>query len=99
MLFREDLLIELADSGRERGSSRSVTKSWDQALNTAVYQEKRPTICFLCLGNRNLPGRKRLNSFSTPDDGQQIIYNPCKMSPEHKVHFQSHAMRVHGTVS
>jgi hypothetical protein len=46
-------------------------EAWHQALDRAklsVYQEKRPTICFLCLGNQNLPMSKRICSFSTPGD-------------------------------
>ena len=40
-----------------------VTKPGHQAFNIAmlsVYQDERPTICFLCLGNQNLPMSKRI---------------------------------------
>jgi hypothetical protein len=40
-----------------------ATKSGHQVFNVAmlsVYQEERPTICFLCLGNQNLPISKRI---------------------------------------
>jgi hypothetical protein len=48
-----------------------VIEPWDQAFSLAkrsVSEEKRPTICFLCLGNLNLPMGKRVHSFSTPGD-------------------------------
>jgi hypothetical protein len=42
-----------------------------QALSAAmlsVFQEKRPTICFLCLEERNLPFHKHIYSFASPGD-------------------------------
>jgi Protein of unknown function (DUF3435) len=89
----------------------------NEELNKAmlsVYKEKRPTICFLCLGRETLPINKRVYSFSTPGDlskhfkrkhllrikkGQPIECNVCKISLEHKMHLQNHALRIHGTVS
>jgi hypothetical protein len=94
-----------------------AAEPWHQAFNMAmrsVYQEKRPTICFLCLGNQNLPMSKRIHSFSTPGDlskhfrrkhisnlkeGEEITCNLCKISLQHKMHLQNHAMKKHGTVS
>jgi hypothetical protein len=94
-----------------------VTEPGHQAFNVAmlsVYQEERPTICFLCLGNQNLPMSKRIQSFSTPGNlskhfqrkhlsnlkkGQEITCNLCKISLQHKMHLQNHAMKIHGTVS
>jgi hypothetical protein len=94
-----------------------VTKPGHQAFNAAmlsVYQEERPTICFLCLGKQNLPMSKRIQSFSTPGNlskhfqrkhlsnlkkGEYITCNLCRISLQHKMHLQSHAIMIHGTVS
>ncbi|KAF2415628.1 hypothetical protein EJ08DRAFT_673832 [Tothia fuscella] len=50
---------------------RPVADPAKQALETAmlaVFKEKRPTICFLCLGNEKLLLSKRVFSFSSPTD-------------------------------
>jgi hypothetical protein len=80
----------------------------------AVFKENRPTICFLCLGNEKLLLSKRVFSFSSPTDlgkhfrrkhlsqikdGEKIGCKVCKMSLEHKMHLQRHAVEIHGTVS
>ena len=80
----------------------------------SVCKEKRPTVCFLCLGNKYLPNAKRVYSFSTPGDltkhfrrkhlsnlkeDEPIGCELCKVSLDHKMHLQNHALRVHGTVS
>ena len=95
---------------------QAVTDPAKQAIETAmlsVFKEKRPTICFLCLGNENLHLAKRVCSFSTPsdlgkhfrrhlskiEDGEKIECKVCKMSLEHKMHLQRHAVEIHGTVS
>ncbi|KAH0547739.1 hypothetical protein GP486_008408, partial [Trichoglossum hirsutum] len=42
-----------------------------QVLSTAmlsVYKEKRPTVCFVCLGERTLELSKRVYSFASPGD-------------------------------
>ena len=100
-----------------KASPIPVKEVWHQALDKAklsVYQKKRPMICFLCLGNQNLPMSKRIYSFSTPSDlskhfqrkhisnlkeGEEITCNLCKISLQHKMHLQNHAMKIHGTVS
>jgi hypothetical protein len=88
-----------------------------QALEYAkvsVYKEKRPKICFLCLGNEELPLAQRIYSFGTPgdlskhfgrkhlshiSDGKDVSCNLCKVPLAHKMHLQRHAEDVHGTVS
>jgi hypothetical protein len=88
-----------------------------QALTTAmllVFTEKRPTICFICLGEQSLPFEKRVKSFASPGDltkhfkrkhlsnikdGDQIECNVCRMPLQHKMHLQNHAESIHGTVS
>ena len=43
----------------------------EQALSAAmlsVFTEKRPTICFICLGRQNLPFNKRIYAFASPGD-------------------------------
>ncbi|KAI9766360.1 MAG: hypothetical protein M1840_006624 [Geoglossum simile] len=88
-----------------------------QALSAAmllVFTEKRPTICFICLGESSLPFEKRVYSFASPGDltkhfkrkhlsnirgGDWIGCKVCRMSLEHKMHLRNHAARIHGTVS
>lgn len=80
----------------------------------SVYKEKRPKICFLCLGNENLPIDKRVYSFRTSGDlskhfrrkhlsnlgvNQRIECKLCSVSLEHKMHLQNHALSIHRTVS
>jgi len=83
------------------------------AAMLSVFKEKRPTICFLCLGEENLPFEKRVYSFARPGDltkhfkrkhlanhkGDRIECKVCQMSLQHKMHLQNHAERIHGTVS
>jgi hypothetical protein len=84
------------------------------AAMLAVYQQKRPTICFMCLGEPGLPFNKRVYSFATPGDltkhfkrkhlanhrgGDRLECKVCRMSLDHKMHLQNHAVKIHGTVS
>jgi hypothetical protein len=39
-----------------------------EAAKVSVFKEKRPRVCFLCLGNEKLPLAQRIHSFSTPDN-------------------------------
>lgn len=82
-----------------------------QALDAAmlsVFKEKRPTVCFLCLGE------KLIKSFAKPGDlskhfkrkhlrhirdWDRLECKVCQMPLQHKMDLQSHAHRVHGTVS
>ena len=88
-----------------------------QALSAAmllVFTEKRPTICFVCLGEASLPFEKRVYSFASPGDltkhfkrkhlsnirgGDWIRCKVCRMSLEHKMHLRNHALKIHETVS
>jgi hypothetical protein len=79
-----------------------------QALSAAmlsVFQRKRPTVCFMCLGEPGLPFNKRVYSFATPGDltkhkeGDRPECKVCRMSLNYKMHLQNHAARIHGTVS
>ena len=88
-----------------------------QALSAAmllVFTEKRPTICFIYLGEASLPFEKRMYSFASLGDltkhfkqkhlsnirgGDWIRYKVCRMSLEHKMHLRNHAARIHRTVS
>ncbi|KAH8587509.1 hypothetical protein B0O99DRAFT_656371 [Bisporella sp. PMI_857] len=89
----------------------------EKALNAAmlsVFTEKRPLICFVCLGRKSLSFEKRVYTFASPGDltkhfkrkhlsqineGQKPYCNICPMQLEHKMPFQSHAFAIHGTVS
>jgi hypothetical protein len=89
----------------------------EQALNKAillVFTEKRPLVCFVCLGQSSLPLENRIFSFASPGDltkhfkrkhlskikeGQRPYCYVCPMQLDHKMHFQNHALSIHGTVS
>jgi hypothetical protein len=85
-----------------------------ESAKVSVYKEKRPKVCFLCLGNEELPLAQRIYSFGTPGDlskhfgrkhlkhikdGTDVSCNLCKVHLAHKSHLQRHAEDVHGTVS
>lgn len=89
----------------------------EQALSAAmlsVFTEKRPLICFVCLGRKSLPIEKRVYAFASPGDltkhfkrkhlsqikeRQRPERNVCPMQLKHKMHFQNHAFSIHDTVS
>lgn len=89
----------------------------DIALSEAILSirtGKRPTICFLCLGNPKLPTRDRVFPFSSPGclskhfrekhvkklkSGETIDCRICGVNLVHQMHLQSHAEKFHGTVS
>ncbi|KAF1966830.1 hypothetical protein BU23DRAFT_584167 [Bimuria novae-zelandiae CBS 107.79] len=98
---------------REEELQRKVNKELE-AAKVSVYKEKRPRICFVCLGNKKLPTAKRTHSFHTPGDlskhfmrrhlanvrdGDLLRCGLCQIDIEHKMHWQQHAHEVHGTVS
>jgi hypothetical protein len=76
--------------------------------------ETRPTICFLCVGNPNLPLEKRIAKHATPgsltrhflrkhvENSWPIGGIPCnvcdKKTLQHKSTLVNHAERAHGTV-
>ena len=81
---------------------------------SSVTTDKRPTICFACLGNPNLTIRERVVSFSSPGcltrhfmrkHVRRLGVNEptecriCDVRLEHRMHFQNHAETFHGTVS
>jgi len=85
-----------------------------ESATVAVYKEKRPTICFMCLGNENNPIEKRIYLFGTSGDltkhfkrrhlakiqeGQEVWCVLCSKQLDNKMHLQRHAYEVHGTVS
>jgi hypothetical protein len=80
----------------------------------SVYNDKRPTICFLCLGDEAFPTDDRVFPFHTSDDltkhfkrkhlkqirdDQKPECNVCRITLEYKMHLQHHAHSIHGTVS
>jgi len=85
-----------------------------EAAKVSVYKEKRPTICFMCLGNEKSPIEKRIYSFHTLGDlskhfkqrhlakikgGEGVGCNLCHVRLDNKMHLQRHAYDIHGTVS
>jgi hypothetical protein len=96
---------------REVDPQAAAVEARKRALNAAtlsVFKEKRPTICFLCLGE------KLIKSFASPGDlskhfkrkhlrhirdRDRLECKVCQMPLQHKMHLQNHAQKVHGTVS
>jgi hypothetical protein len=84
----------------------------DKAMRS-TFHDKRPTVCFICLGNESLSVDKRTFSFGTSGDlskhfrrkhlsnlnDDPIACKMCKISLKDKMHLQNHAFRIHGTVS
>jgi hypothetical protein len=101
-----------------KDDSPPVTKTQEsdilsQAIRS-IKAEKRPIICFVCLGNPSLTLRERVVSYATPgslsrhflrkhvsklEEGEQIDCRICDIRLEHRQHLQNHAERFHGTVS
>ncbi|KAF1966819.1 hypothetical protein BU23DRAFT_368035, partial [Bimuria novae-zelandiae CBS 107.79] len=76
-------------------------------------KERRPRICFVCLGNEKLSTAQRTHSFYSPGDlskhfirrhlanvrdGDILRCGLCRIDIEHKMHWQRHTHEVHGTV-
>ncbi|KAH8663686.1 hypothetical protein BGZ60DRAFT_565713 [Tricladium varicosporioides] len=94
-----------------------AAKTEKQALSDAmllVFTEKRTTTCFLCLGEQNLPFKKRTYKFASPGDltkhfkrkhlahikeGDELRCKVCQIGLQHIQHFRNHAESIHGTVS
>jgi hypothetical protein len=85
-----------------------------EAAKVSVFKEKRPKVCFLCLGNEDLPLAERKYPFSTPGNlskhfgrkhlkhiksGKGLSCNLCKVPLSDKMQLQRHALDIHGTVS
>jgi hypothetical protein len=96
---------------REVDPQVAAAEAEKRALDAAalsVFKEKRPTICFVCLGEKLIksfakPGdlskhfkRKHLRYMS---DRDRLECRICQMPLEHMAHFRNHAHIVHGTVS
>ena len=97
--------------------SSRVMNPFDERLKAAIvaaYEEKRPRICFLCIGNEKKPVEERIHAFSTPGDlskhfkrqhlryieeNDTITCPICKVLLDSRSHLQDHALSVHGTVS
>ncbi|KAG9238403.1 hypothetical protein BJ875DRAFT_451051 [Amylocarpus encephaloides] len=77
-------------------------------------KEKRPTVCFVCLGEQSLPFEKHVYSFASPRDlsthskrkhlpnirgGDRLGRKVWQMSLEHETHLQMQEARIHGTMS
>jgi hypothetical protein len=98
-------------------AAKLVPSASDIALSQAILSiktDKRPTKCFLCLGNPALTLRERVAEFATPgslsrhflrkhvrklEEGNHIDCQICDVRLEHRQHLQNHAKRFHGTVS
>jgi hypothetical protein len=89
----------------------------DRALEAAmlsVFKEKRPTICFLYLGNDTTLFSDCIHSFNKLSDlskhfrrkhlsiakkGGPVECKVCIMPLDSVMHLQRHAIEIHGTVS
>ncbi|KAF2416545.1 hypothetical protein EJ08DRAFT_600411, partial [Tothia fuscella] len=80
----------------------------------SVFKEKRPTRCFVCLSNENLPLHIRVHCFGTSSDlskgfrrrpfsqikgGENIRYEVYTISLEQKMQFQRHVVDIREIVS
>jgi hypothetical protein len=101
----------------EDDSSLVVKVEEPDALSQAILSiktEKRPTKCFVCLGNPSLTLRERVASYATPgslsrhffkkhvkklEDGAYIDCRICDIRMEHQIALLIHTERFHGTVS
>jgi hypothetical protein len=99
------------------GDVSKVTNTDAIALRQAIISirtDKRPRICFLCLGNSNLPTHERVFSFKDPgclskhfrrkhvqkmEKEQRVKCKICCVTLNHRMHLQHHAEKFHGTVS
>jgi hypothetical protein len=97
--------------------AETLSEKASEALEEAkvkVYKEPRPRICFLCLGNENLPVDERTYEFYSSGDltrhfkRKHLQYvgsveflecKLCQVALEDKMHLQRHALEIHGTVS
>jgi hypothetical protein len=85
-----------------------------EAAKVSVFKEKRPKVCFFCLGNEGLPLAQRKHPFGTPGNlskhfgrkhlkhiksGKGLCCNLCKVALSDKMQLQQHAQDIHGTVS
>ena len=85
-----------------------------EAAKVSVHKEGRPRRCFKCVGNPNLPIEDRVYEFGREGDvskhfkrkhlqhikeGDRLSCELCQISLEDKMHFQRHALDVHGTVT
>ncbi|KAF2180940.1 C2H2 finger domain protein [Zopfia rhizophila CBS 207.26] len=85
-----------------------------EAAKVSVYSEKRPTVCWVCLGNERAPIGQRIQSFCTPGDlskhfkkihlarvkeGHRFGCDLCKVALDNEMHWRRHGIDVHGTVS
>jgi hypothetical protein len=100
-------------SKSEDASQLNPDKEALEAAKVSVYKETRPRICFVCLGNENLPTKLRTCSFHTSGDlskhfkrkhlantgkGHSLRCNLCQVDLDNKMHWQQHAFDIHGTV-
>jgi len=91
----------------------SKLKSLSQAI-LSIKTERRPTKCFICLGNPSLTLRERVASYATPgslsrhffkkhvkklEDGAHIDCRICDVRIEYRIALRIHAERFQGTVS
>ena len=101
---------------KKDGETQETVSVDEQALEmarNAVYKEKRPRICFLCLGNIHLDTIERTHCFSTPGilsrhfklkyltkftESGGVDCSLCKVHLEDKMALQRHAFDVHDTV-
>jgi hypothetical protein len=96
-------------------TENSIQSESDSALRQAILSvrtDKRPQICFLCVGNPALSMRERVKQYATAGSlsrhfrrhitklptGKQIDYQICNIRGMHQVLLQNHAERFHGTI-
>ena len=110
---RNSLMTQSEEACLQQRARDTENNALENAI-LRVFREKRPTICFIYLGEKNLPFQKRVYSFASPGDlskhfkrkhlanireRDRIECKVCLMPLKHKMHLQNHAVLIHGTVS
>ncbi|KAH9208522.1 hypothetical protein DL95DRAFT_258866, partial [Leptodontidium sp. 2 PMI_412] len=98
----------------QRGLPGTVVGSPVQAAESSIKTDKRPKVCFCCLGNPHLTMRERVAEYSTPGSlsrhfvrknvskmhaGQFIDCMDCGVHLKTRTDMLIHAERFHGTIS
>ncbi|KAH2617202.1 hypothetical protein KXW54_001307 [Aspergillus fumigatus] len=101
---------------QETNAAESCSQS-DQLLEAAirsVMTERRPRVCFICVGQPNLDIKRRVKQFKEHGDltkhirrkhfkrakmGDPFRCTVCGLQFTDKMHFQRHAIDIHSTVT
>lgn len=115
----ENNVVEL-DGPSDHPSEDEATESKSQpdsplkAAFRSIMKDRRPLFCFICLGQKELDMKKRVQQFASHGDvskhikrkhlqniaaGTVISCNICDQKLDKVMHFQRHAIDFHSTVT